>query len=148
MVDYPLVVTAAFAIEHSEDEDLSSMQRLNFRHDAAKALISSEYSHCVGDLEKKAKAEHDAKINEWNLTLDNIPLANDVDQYVSLFLFLGLTDSNFISIGLETLSSMLCTPFCRRSALTLAATLLSLPEMARRMTPMKGFLLRETFPFS
>jgi len=116
---------------------------VNLRHDLAKSLLSSEYSHCVRDLEKKAKAEHDVKIDEWNLTLDDIPLAGDVDQYVSFLLFLTFADLNFISIGLETPSSMLCIPFCRRLAPTPAATLLSLPEMPRRMILMRDFLLRE-----
>ena len=98
MVDYPVEVNSVFVSRHSDGKNLSKTQAMNFRHDVAKSMLSSELYSChVKALEKKAEAQQNADLDAWNLILDDISLASDVDQYV-LFILLDLIDLSFISI--------------------------------------------------
>ena len=57
----------------------------------AKALLNGQYSHLINKLDNKAKAQHDAEMDEWNLILDDILLVEDVLQYI-FFLFLDFVN--------------------------------------------------------
>ena len=104
MRDYPREVNAAFVARHGDGKNLSSVQRLNRRHEAAKAKLFNERSSLITKLESKAKAEHVAEMNEWNMILDDISLADDVGRYV-LFppLILDFTDGFSITRARDTL---------------------------------------------
>jgi len=103
MSEYPLEVNAAFVSRHGDGKDLTSAQRLNSRYDVAKALLSNQYSHLVGQLDKKAAAQHSIEMDEWSMILEDISLVGDVGRYVSLFLILDLVDLNLISRTRDTL---------------------------------------------
>jgi hypothetical protein len=90
MRDYPEEVKAAFLAQHGDGNNLSNVQRMNFQHDAAKTLLSSKYAHLEHELEEKAKDEHNVGMNEWNVVLGDISLAENVVQCVCPSLFLRL----------------------------------------------------------
>ena len=87
MLDYAHEVNTAFVSWHGDGKNFSNTQRLNLRYDMAKALLNGQYSHLINELDNKVKVQHDAEMDEWNLILDDISLAEDVLQYV-FFLFL------------------------------------------------------------
>ena len=91
MLDYAREVNTAFVSWHGDGKNFSNAQRLNLRYDVAKALLNGQYSHLINELDNKAKAQHDAEMDEWNLILDDISLAEDVPQYV-FFLFLDFVN--------------------------------------------------------
>ena len=82
MLDYPDTVKAAFIHRHGDGENLSSAQKMNVRHDVAKALLARQYSHLTGELDKKAIDQHNMAVAEWNLILDDVSFAQDISQYV------------------------------------------------------------------
>lgn len=82
MLDYPSEVNAAFVSQHGDGKNMSNSDRLNLRYKVANSLLSKQYSHLTGKLDNKAKAQHDVEMDEWNLALDDISLANNVPQYV------------------------------------------------------------------
>jgi len=81
MHDYPDKVKEAFAEVHGDGKHLTSGQRLKFQNDAARDLINGSCAHLVPELEESAKEEHDVGMAEWNLTLDEIDMAEDITQY-------------------------------------------------------------------
>jgi hypothetical protein len=91
MRDYPNQVKAALSAQYGDSKDFSGVQRMNSQHEVAKALLRSEYSHLVDELEAKAKVHHVAGMNEWNMVLDEISLAENVVQCVYLSLFRRLS---------------------------------------------------------
>ena len=84
MRDYADEVKVAFTAEHGDGKNLSNAQRMNFQHDTAKALLHGKYSHLIGKLEEKTKAEHDTEMEEWELILKDISLAEDPVRCVYL----------------------------------------------------------------
>jgi hypothetical protein len=143
MQDYPSQVNAAFVSRHGEGKNLNNMQRLNMRYEVAKAVLSGEHSNIVKELERKAQAQHDIEMDEWNMTLEDISLAEDVSQYVFAPQIPDTADPPSI-LGLETTFLRLSSPFSRPSAPTLVVMLLSSPETPRRMMVTKGFSPRES----
>lgn len=143
MRDNPREVNAAFTSRHGDGKGLNSIQRLNLRYGVAKTMVSKLPSGMVNELERTADVLHVADMDEWNMTLSDISSAKDVSQYVSIPLFwISLT---YLSrLGLATASSMLSSLFLRASVSTLAAMLLSLPEMLGRMITMKAFSPRRS----
>jgi len=97
MVDFPREVNALFTSRHGDGKNLSKTQVMNLRHDVAKSMLSGGYSHHVNAMEKKSKAQHDEDVKKWSLILDDISLADNVDQYVFLSIFLDVVDLRFIS---------------------------------------------------
>ena len=91
MLDYTHEVNTAFMSRHGNGKNFSNAQRLNLQYNVAKALLNGQYSHLINELDNKAKAQHDAEMDEWNLILDDISLAEDVPQYV-FFLFLDFVN--------------------------------------------------------
>ena len=87
MVDYRREVNAAFVSRHGDGKNFSATQRLNLLHSVAKAMLSNEYSCHLNEVEKRMKAYHDGEVEKWNLTLEGIESADDVDQYVFCFRF-------------------------------------------------------------
>lgn len=96
-------MNAAFVSRHGDGKNLTSAQRMNFRHDVAKALLFNQYSHLVKELDNKSKAQHGVEMDEWNMVLEDISLADDVGQYVFSFLLLRLVDLCFIPRARDTL---------------------------------------------
>ena len=143
MVDYRREVNATFVSRHGDGKNFSNTQRLNLLHSVAKAMLSGEYSCHISELEKRMKTHHDAEVKKWNLTLEGIKLADDIEQYIFCFRF--QTSLTYVSSqqGFETPSLMPYTPFFRRSAPTLAAMSVSSQEMPQRMMLMKDFSLCE-----
>lgn len=82
MLEYSREVNTAFVSRHSDGKNLSNAQRLNLRYDVAKTLLSNQYSRLVNELENRAKAQHDTEMEEWNLILEDISLADDVSRCV------------------------------------------------------------------
>ena len=85
MRDYPDKVNDAFASHYGNAKDYANGQRLNYRYDVAKALLTDKYHYLIDELENKAKVQHDAEMDEWNMVLTDISLAADVSQCVSRF---------------------------------------------------------------
>lgn len=79
MLDYPSEVDKIFLELHS-DKNLTSAQKMNLRYDAAKSLLARRYSHLTSELEKKLDNQYKADLNQWNLVLDDVSLAEDVSQ--------------------------------------------------------------------
>ena len=92
MQDYSDEVNTAFVGQHGDGKDLGRTQRMNLRHDVAKALVSDKYSHLVNELENKAKVQHDAEMDEWKLILNDVSLAENVPQclVISIHRFVNL----------------------------------------------------------
>lgn len=83
MADYPEVVSAAFNLQHGDPaKSLSGAQRMNLRSDIARGMVSGQYSHIVGELERKAMDDHEKELNQWNLFLTDISEAEDVSRCV------------------------------------------------------------------
>ena len=97
MVDYPSEVNAVFTSRHGDGKHWSKTQIMNLRHDVAKSMLSGEYSCHVKAIEKKTMAQHEKDVEKWSLILDDISLADDVDWYVFLSIFLDVVDLCFIS---------------------------------------------------
>ena len=73
-------------------------------------MLSNKHPSVVSKLESKAEAVHAADMDEWNMTLNDISLAKDVSQYVSIPLF--WTSLTYLSWpGLVTPFLMLPSPF-------------------------------------
>lgn len=87
MMEYHAQVNAAFVSRHGLGKGFKNVERMNIRHDIAKGMLQGEYSHLINELEDRAKSEHEGDLNEWNLLLEDISLASDVEQYVFVFLF-------------------------------------------------------------
>jgi hypothetical protein len=87
MQDYSKEVKEAFAKQYGGRKDLTSGQRLNFQQEVARALLHSEYSSLIPELEQKARCEHDAGMDEWDLVLGDISEAEDISQFVRCQLF-------------------------------------------------------------
>ena len=87
MLDYPKVVNAAFIHRYGDGGKLAAVQKMNLRYDVAKSLLNRKYSHLIGKLEERASNKHDADVDEWNLILDGVSVAEDVSRYVSPYVF-------------------------------------------------------------
>ena len=83
MRDYAHEVKAAFAAQYGDGKNLSSAERMNFQHDTAKELLHKKYPHLVSKMEEAAKAQHTTNLNEWDLILKDISLAEDPVRCVS-----------------------------------------------------------------
>jgi len=92
MRDHADTVNAAFVSKYTDSRNFSSPQRMNLRYDLAKSMLSRRYSHLVAGLDEKAVTEHKASMEEWEVVLQDISLAEDVSQWV-LFLFSDFVDS-------------------------------------------------------
>lgn len=143
MADYAPQVNAAFVTRYGDGNGMNPGHRMNLRHDVAKALLNKEYSHLIKELDAKAKAQHDAEVEEWNLILDDISLASDVSQYGFSPLFLDFKDL-FAFLVPETLSSTPCTPFLRQLVPMLGATSHLSLGMPRKTKPTRGSSLRKS----
>ena len=64
------------------------MQRMNFRYEVAKSLLTQKYSHLTSELEKRATKQNDMEVDGWNLILDDISFAEDIPQYVLSLIYL------------------------------------------------------------
>ena len=80
MLDHPDIVNAAFVSQHANGRGLSAPQKMNARHDLAKTLLSTRYSHLTSALETKAISKHDAELEEWELILDGVSSAENVTR--------------------------------------------------------------------
>ena len=87
MLDYPDVVKATFIHRHGNGRNLSAAEKMNLRHAVAKSLLSQKYSHLTSELEKKAVAQHEMEVDQWNLILDDISSAQNIPQYVFCLLY-------------------------------------------------------------
>ena len=85
MLDYPDTIKAAFIHRHGDGGNISSAQRMNIRHELAKALLAKQYSHLSAKLNKKVIDQHNEAVGEWNLILDGVSFAEDIPQYVFFF---------------------------------------------------------------
>jgi len=103
MLDYPREVNAAFVSKYGDGKTLSSAQRMNVRHDLAKAMLYSRYSHLVNELENKAKDQHKLDMNTWNMILEDISLAGDVGKFVFYLLLSDFVDLRPISRARDSL---------------------------------------------
>ena len=81
MLEYPDEVKKALVEEHENCKNLTSGQRLNLQNDVAKTLLYKSYAHLIPELEDTVKEEQEAGMAEWNLTLKDINVAEDVTQY-------------------------------------------------------------------
>lgn len=79
MADYGDEVNDAYRKRYG-GESVSKTQKMNFRFDVARALLHDRFSHLMGELDRKADAQHQVDINQWNLVLDDISAAADVSQ--------------------------------------------------------------------
>lgn len=93
MLDYPSELNAAFVSKYADGKGLTSGQRMNLRYETAKSLLSNRFSHLVKELDKKAAAQHEADMDEWNMVLSDISAAKDIPKYV-LFLFPDFSNSS------------------------------------------------------
>ena len=82
MLDHVDVINTSFLHRFSDSKDLSNAQKMNARHDLARSLLAGQYSHLIGELTQKATDQHDAEVNEWSLTLDDISSAEDITRFV------------------------------------------------------------------
>ena len=92
MADYADILNTSFAAEHGNGKSLGGSERMNLRYNMAKTMLSDDYSHLKSGLVEKADAEHEAALEEWSLTLQDISSAVDVSMYVFI-LFPGFVDS-------------------------------------------------------
>ena len=76
---------------------------MNVRHDLAKAMLYSQYSHLVNELENKAKNQHKLDTDTWNMVLEDVSLAGDVGKFVFYFLLSNFVDLCPISRAQDTL---------------------------------------------
>ena len=88
MRDYPDEVKTAFSEQHGDGKNFSNARRMNSQHEVAKALLYNKYAHLLGELEERAKTDHVAGMNEWNMVLGDLSHAKNVVQCVYLSLFL------------------------------------------------------------
>jgi len=146
MLDYGQKVDSAFVAKYGDSRNLCNSQRLNLRHDLAKAMLSTKYSRLADELEKKAKAEHKVKMDEWDMILEDISLAGNVAQFV-FFSPLPGSLTHVSPQGLETPSLTPYTPSFMQLVPMLAAMSHLLPEILKRLLMTKDFSLRESaFP--
>jgi len=80
MQEYPDEVKEAFTEAHGDGKHLTNGQRLNLQIDAARDLLHKCYAHLIPELEDTVKEEHEVGMDEWNLVLDDINLAENVTQ--------------------------------------------------------------------
>ena len=80
MHDNPDTVNAAFVSQHADGKNLSKTEKMNLRYGLAKTMLSRQYSHLVPDLNKKAAAQHEADLEEWNMRLEGVSAAEDIPQ--------------------------------------------------------------------
>jgi hypothetical protein len=122
MRDYPTKVKKAFAAQYGNGNNLSKADRLNFQNSVAKKLLYEENTDLIDELQARAKAQHTAGENEWNMILEDISAAEDVAQYVFYLHFCSLTPLTYILFAvLGTHSSTLYTLSFRPLVLMLAA---------------------------
>lgn len=143
MRDHPSKVNAAFSSQHGDGKDLGKAERMNLRNEIARTLLSEEDSDVAAQLGERAKSQHDAEMEEWNLILEGVSLASDVSQWVFIIFALGLL-AYVLLLGLEIPSSTPCTPSSRPSVLMPVAALLSSREMLTREMLTMGFSLRKS----
>jgi hypothetical protein len=105
MRDYPAKVKKAFAAQYGNGNNLSKADRLNFQNSVAKKLLYEENTDLIDELQAKAKAQHTAGKNEWNMILEDISAAENVAQYVFLssFLLPDPVDIYFVCSARDTL---------------------------------------------
>ena len=78
MLENPEVVNTAFAELYSDGTDLTQVQKMNNRNSVARNLVKTTYAHLVDGLADRAKATHEQELKEWNLGLDEIGEAEDI----------------------------------------------------------------------
>ena len=117
-MDHPDTVNAAFVSRHADGKNLNGLQKMNIKHELAKNLLSTHYSHLKSALDTKAVIQHEADMEEWDLTLDGVSSAEDVDRYV-FFLIPDFVDSSAF-IVFVILFLRRCTPLSKQSGPTLA----------------------------
>jgi hypothetical protein len=103
MHDSPSQVNAGFISQHGDGKNMNSIQRLNLRCEVARSMLSNAHSNLVNDLESRAKAHHDAEMNEWSMTLDDVLSAEDVGQYVLMPQTSGIANLSFITRARDSL---------------------------------------------
>ena len=101
MLDHVDIINASFLHRFSDGKDLSNAQKMNAWHDLARSLLAGRYSHLIGELTQKAADQHDVKVNEWSLTLDNISSAEDITRFV----FSSSLSPTFVDLFLHSQNS-------------------------------------------
>lgn len=66
-------------------------------------MLSNEQPGVVNKLETKARAQHAVEMDEWNMSLGDISLVEDVDKYVFAPQIPDLADSFSITRARDTL---------------------------------------------
>ena len=82
MLDHADTVDTAFHHRQGDDKKLTGLQKVNARHEVAKALLAGQYSNLKAELNKRATDQHNLEMDEWNLVLEGVTSAEDVALYV------------------------------------------------------------------
>jgi len=87
MHERPKVVDDEFAARYGDGKQLDRVDRMQKRNEVAKDLVTTTYKEMQSELKERAKETHEREVKEWELGLDGVAEAEDVDGYASPRIF-------------------------------------------------------------